>query len=326
MSRNRIVLLLSSAGRRAALLECFREDARRLGLELRVIATDLRPDLSAACQLADAAFAMPRCTEDEYVPLLTELCRRESVDLLVPTIDPELPVLAGLRERLAARGTLVAISTPEVVAVARNKRKTAELLDRAGVTVPRTLNLQEALAEPNRLQWPLILKPTEGSSSVGVRTVATPHEAEDLARNNEDYVAQERWVGREFTVNLYFEPAAGLVCTVPHWRIETRGGEVSKGQTERVPVLETMAERIAMALPGARGALCFQAIVNPEGQAAVFEINARFGGGFPLAHRAGARFSEWLLREASGLPSAANNDWRPGVTMLRYDSAVFRDA
>jgi hypothetical protein len=29
------------------------------------------------------------------------------------------------------------------------------------------------------------------------------------------------------------------------------------------------------------------------------------------------------LQEAAGLPSAANNAWREGVTMLRYDAAVF---
>ena len=55
----------------------------------------------------------------------------------------------------------------------------------------------------------------------------------------------------------------------------------------------------------------------------VFEINARFGGGFPLTHRAGARFTRWLLEEAAGLLSTAHNDWQEGVTMLRYDAAVF---
>ena len=55
----------------------------------------------------------------------------------------------------------------------------------------------------------------------------------------------------------------------------------------------------------------------------VFEINARFGGGYPLAHRAGAPFSRWLLEEAAGRPGSAHNDWEEGVTMLRYDAAMF---
>jgi carbamoyl-phosphate synthase large subunit len=55
----------------------------------------------------------------------------------------------------------------------------------------------------------------------------------------------------------------------------------------------------------------------------VFEINARFGGGYPLAHQAGATFSQWLLEEVAGLPATANDRWQDGVLMLRYDSAVF---
>jgi len=85
------------------------------------------------------------------------------------------------------------------------------------------------------------------------------------------------------------------------------------------------ARKIAAALPGARGPLCFQAIVREDGEYAVFEINARFGGGYPLAHRAGATFSKWLLEEAAGLSCSAHDDWKAGVTMLRYDAAVFLD-
>jgi carbamoyl-phosphate synthase large subunit len=58
---------------------------------------------------------------------------------------------------------------------------------------------------------------------------------------------------------------------------------------------------------------------------AILEINARFGGGYPLAHRAGAPFTQWLLEEATDRSSSAHDDWRPGVTMLRYDEAIFID-
>ena len=113
------------------------------------------------------------------------------------------------------------------------------------------------------------------------------------------------------------------MAAVPHRRIETRAGEVSKGVTRRHPALERAAADLVGALPGMRGALCFQAIVDGSGEARLFEINARFGGGFPLAHRAGAPFSAWLLEDLAGLPSSAGNGWRDGVVMLRYDAAAF---
>ena len=69
--------------------------------------------------------------------------------------------------------------------------------------------------------------------------------------------------------------------------------------------------------------MCFQAMVGENDELSVFEINARFGGGYPLAHQAGAPFAKWLLEEQLGLPSTANEDWREGMLMLRYDAAFF---
>ncbi|QYM77509.1 ATP-grasp domain-containing protein [Horticoccus luteus] len=287
------------------------------------MAADLRPELSAACGAADDRFMVPRCLAPDYVPTLLDLCRTERVALLVPTIDTELSVLAEHVAEFAAIGTRVAVSSPAVVAVARDKLQTATTFGAAGVTVPRTALLADMLADPSDWRFPVILKPLGGSSSIGLAVARTPEEARQIGAQRDDYLAQEQWLGREYTVNIFFDARGALRCAVPHWRIETRGGEVSKGRTERVPALEKAAKQIAAALPGARGALCFQAIVNERGEAGVFELNARFGGGYPLAHRAGARFSQWLLEEVAGLPCTANDDWKEGVTMLRYDAAVF---
>jgi carbamoyl-phosphate synthase large subunit len=138
-------------------------------------------------------------------------------------------------------------------------------------------------------------------------------------------VVQDLIPGSEFTVNLFFD-ARGLRCAVPHWRMETRGGEVSKGLTRRIPALMEAAEKIGRALDGkAFGPLCFQAMVTDSGEAFVFELNARFGGGYPLADRAGAKFARWLLELALHRHCSANNNWRENVMMLRYDAAVFSE-
>jgi carbamoyl-phosphate synthase large subunit len=88
-------------------------------------------------------------------------------------------------------------------------------------------------------------------------------------------------------------------------------------------MLEQAARQLATVVPGAQGPLCFQAILTAAGRYGLFEINARFGGGYPLAHHAGARMSQWLLEEVCGLPVSAHDDWEAGVTMLRFDQAVF---
>jgi carbamoyl-phosphate synthase large subunit len=304
-------------------MQSFRDCSTDLGLILRVLCADLRHDLSAACQQADEAWAVPKCTSADYVPALLEICRKEHVALLVPTIDTELPVLSGHTTDFQANGTRVVISAPEVIRVARDKLMTVRTLEKVGVPTPRTLVLKDYRKNPSAISGPVIAKPVGGSASIGLVRGQGP--ADFAALPQEGYLVQECWDGIEYTVNVFFDQQGELRCAVPHRRIEVRAGEVSKGRTERVPQLEEAARKIAAALPGARGPLCFQAIVKDSGEYAVFEINARFGGGYPLTHHAGARFAQWLLEEAAGMPCTANNDWKAGVTMLRYDAAVFVD-
>ena len=315
--------MVTSAGRRNHLIGCFREDAARLGIALKVLAADCRPEYSPACRDADACFAVPHCADAGYVPRLLKLCEEREVGLLVPTIDPELGVLSGRRGEFAAIGTHVVVSPPEVVALCQNKQATAARLADADICTPKTLLLAEYLREPKQMRPPVIAKPKIGSASLGI---VRPRHPQDLAGlDAQNYIVQELWEGREFTVNVFFDRSGHLRCAVPHERLEVRAGEVSKGVTRRIPALEDAARKLAAVLPGAVGPLCFQAIVKESGEVAVFEINARFGGGFPLAHRAGARVSQWLLEEVCGLPLSAENDWRAGVTMLRYDAAIFFD-
>lgn len=321
--KTKIDVLFSSAGRRVELINCFRADAGELGLDLRVLAVDADPGLSAACRAADKSFPVPACTRPDFIPRLLEICSSEGVRLLVPTIDTELEVLAAHRELFAKIGTEVAVSSPEVVRLARNKMETAVFLASCGVQTPKTAALRDFLEAPAGWPFPVILKPVGGSSSIGLQIVRAPSELPALRLDGDGYIAQELRAGREYTVNMFFDRGGKLRCAAAHRRIETRGGEVSKGVTERVPALETAARLMAGKLAGARGALCFQAIVSGDGAAAVFEINARFGGGFPLSHRAGAAFPRWLLEEAAGRECGAHDRWRDGVTMLRYDAAVF---
>jgi carbamoyl-phosphate synthase large subunit len=288
---------------------------------VRILAGDLNPGLSAACALADASFKLPPVSDPAYAESVVDICRSEGVALVVPTIDPELPPLAQASEALAAVGTRINISSSRVVGIAADKFLTAEVLAAGGVHVPRTSRLLDWLEGRSQIDCPVIAKPRKGSSSVGLHILESKADAKRLA-DPEDYVVQERLRGPEYTVNVFVDQAGVLRAAVPHRRLEVRGGEVSKARTERQASIAVEASAIAAALDGMRGALCFQLIMTDAGPA-VFEINARFGGGYPVAHAAGARFSQWLLEESLGAPSTAADDWKDGVQMLRYDAEVF---
>lgn len=310
-------VLISSAGRRVALLRAFRDAVRPLSG--RVIASDASP-LSAAAHLADARFVVPRCTSPEFVDFMLDLCQREGVRLLVPTIDPELLVYAEHRERFAAIGTRVLVSSKQVVEIGANKDLTARWLTENGLPAPRTCSVDQAL---DTLPLPFVVKPVAGSASIGVRNIRSADELWVATRDGK-YIAQEIAPGDEYTVDVLLSRDGDFIDAVPRRRIEVRAGEVSKGITARVPELESLARDLALKLPGAQGVINFQAFFDPASRhAKIIEINPRFGGGYPLAHHAGANFVRWVVEETAGLDAAPITKWREGVLMLRYDDAVF---
>lgn len=316
-------LLISSCGRRVQLIDCFRRAAAELQIELKVTGCDADPDRSAAARKADAMSVMPKCSSERFIPELLALCEREKIDLIIPTIDPELPVLAGSHDEFRQRNCEVAISTPSVVAMAGDKLATSEWLQANGISTPGTWSMAKARENSRILGFPVMIKPVVGSGSVGVRYAETAVELYDVPAPG-NFLVQSYINGREYTLNLYFSLTDGKMrCAIFHLRLETRGGEVSKGVTVRHPGLAEIARKIGGALQGARGCICVQVIEQADGQLFVTDINARFGGGYPLADFAGAKFARWLLEEAVGLPCTANDNWEENVTMLRYDAAVF---
>jgi carbamoyl-phosphate synthase large subunit len=325
-----LTVLFSSAGRRVALIECFREAAAAIGVRLRVVAVDVEPALSAACGVADHALRVRRCTDPAFAADIADIVREERVRLIVPTIDTELAAYSAARVMLREAGAWVSISAADVVAMARDKVATSERLGAAGIGVARTATIEAARANPEGFAGQVIVKPRGGSASIGMRALRSLAElgAQPGASGHADdaLIVQEHLAGPEYTVNLFFDRAGVLRSVVPHRRLEIRAGEVSKARTVRDPRLIGQAVRVAALLPGAVGSLCYQAIdVSPNEEPRVIELNARFGGGYPVTHRAGAPFARWLLEEALGrAPSFSSiTDWREDVTMLRYDAAVF---
>lgn len=321
MSRRELCVLFSSAGRRVELIQCFRAAAGRLDLTLRVIACDRRPDLSAACHAADRAYAVPGCDEAEFIDTVFGICRTENVDLLIPTIDPELLPFSLHSERFAQVGTRVHVSAPVVVEAARDKLLTMQTFHGAGLPVPRTDTLENVREAATGWTWPVFVKPRSGSAS---RSIGIAHEAAALAADwAEPMIVQEYLSGPEYTINMFFDGGGVIRACIAHERLSVRAGEVEKGRTVRLAELPALVRGMAQALPDARGALCFQAIADATRGLRIIELNARFGGGYPLADHAGAFFAQWLLEEVAGLPASASDDWRDGVLMLRYDAAFF---
>jgi carbamoyl-phosphate synthase large subunit len=318
-------VMISASGRRVMLLKYFEQSICELGINAEVIATDINPT-SSAYQMASHALLVPRYTDSNCLDDLVALCRQQQVRLIIPTIDPDLDFYTEHREVLTSVGTSTLLSDAQTIKIGNDKQATHDWLTSQNIPTVRQTNLQLIRESTNNVDWhyPIFVKPRFGSSSIGAHLI---HSIEQLLLLPKDvpYIAQSVAAGREYTVDTYVDRNGQCRCAVPRLRLETRSGEVSKGMTARIEPIQTLAKRVAEALPGARGVLNIQIFYDRHTDVAqVLEINARFGGGYPLAHQAGAPMTRWVLEECFDLPCTANDDdWQDGVVMLRYDDAVF---
>ena len=318
-----ITLLFSSAGRRVELIRCFREAARQLGINLKVIAIDMDPSWSPACQIADQSYRVPHCTDIEFPDQVISICKKHGVNLVIPTIDTELLVYSQNKDDFIKAGTEVMVSSEEFNRITRDKEATAYILSRHGIPVPMTWPVKDIMMGQAHPSFPLILKPKEGSSSKGISIISNKYELNIKTEDVERFVLQEICAGREYTVNCFYDRSGNCVACIPHLRKFVRDGEVCFAQTERIQAFTDMARKFSEIFNGIYACVCYQGFLSNEGNVKVVEINARFGGGYPICDHAGGTFAKWLLQDLTGQIPDYNDDWNEGVRMLRYDAAVF---
>ena len=314
-------ILILSAGRRVELVEAFKAQAQKQLKGSLVITTDMRPELSAACRVADCSIAAPRATDEAYVDFLLDLCRDHEVGLVIPTIDTELLPLARRKADFARESINLIISSEDLVQRSRDKRRTAILFGEIGLPTPQ-------IYARDQIRFPCFAKPYDGSCSIGARIVQSPGDVSPAMLVDEKLMFMELVPStyKEFTVDAYFDRTGALLSLVPRQRLEVRGGEVSKGVTRKGYVYDFLLERLGR-LRGALGCITLQ-VFGDETSGGIFaiEINPRFGGGYPLSYGAGANYPKWLIDEyLLGGKLSFYDAWKPNLLMLRYDAKVLLD-
>ena len=317
----KISILFSSAGRRVALIKCFKDAAKEIGLNnLEIIAVDILPKWSPACQIADASYQVPHCKDESFFDSIIKICNKHSVDFIIPTIDTELYFYATKKEKFKKYGINIIIGEKDFVSFSMDKKKTFEVLKKINIPTPEIYDIESVLKKEIQIKYPAIIKPIYGSASNGFESVSS---FEDLKSKNIDkkkYLLQKLCTGKEFTINCFFDKIC--VSCVPHQRKFIRDGEVCFAETMQVPKFKDVANKLASYFP-IYSPLCFQAFLMENNQIEVFEVNARFGGGYPICDKAGGTFARWLLQKASGLKPDYHNNFQENLRMLRYDDAIF---
>lgn len=320
-SRN-VNIMFSCAGRRVSLVNAFRAAAKSLKLNTKLFATETTR-LSSALQVCDDSFIVKPVTHRDYISQLLKIVKDNRIKLLIPTVDLDLKVLAKSKERFARLGCTVLVSSPKVIDICQDKRKTYHFLSSNGFDTPVTISPEKALAK-RKFDGPYFMKPWDGYASRGTAIVHNRRELKFYASKVPNPICQELISGTELTCDVYVGLDMLVKCVVPRKRIEVRSGEVSKAQVVKNAMVMDQAAAVVEKLGAGPGVITIQLFVTENENLKFIEINPRFGGGVPLSIKAGANFPRWILKELTCRKTNIKyNGFKDNLTMLRYDAEIW---
>ena len=312
-------VLIFSAGRRVELVECFRKAKQKLNISSNVIAADCS-NTAPALYFADKKFILPKIyDENNYINSIINLCNKEKIALIVPTIDTELLLLSEQKKYIESRtDAKVLISNIEVIKICRDKILTQKYMEKNSFPVPRMYELSEV--SEDSITLPLFIKPKSGSSSVNTFKVNSYTELITYSKIIDDPIIQEYIQGEEYTVDVFLNFESEVLSIVPRLRMATRSGEISKGRIVRDnEIISSVLDLMKKLRP--IGHITVQLMKTLHGIKYI-EINPRFGGGAPMSIQAGADSCEKLYRLLLGEKLIYSDDYNDDLVFLRFDSSI----
>lgn len=269
-------LLITGAGGPAG--QALVAQLRHRGLE--VLGADMRSVPEAPVPVR----TVPAATDPGYLPALRDLVVTEGIDVLIPTVSEELPVLA---EAAGTFGhTRVLIGSAAAVRAADDKLSTALTLQAAGVPVPRFAVPQRfATGDEAVALWggPIVVKPRISRGGRGVQLL-TGADAALWNQLDEGLLVQEFAAGTEYAP-VVFQPAPGGDIgaddgvTVVLEKVALAQGRVGNALAVRrcqAPDVAAVAQSAVRAL-GLTGPVDVDVRRDGTGRPLVLEVNARFG-------------------------------------------------
>lgn len=314
-------ILFTSVGRRVELMQAFRKAADELGVELTIIGADIT-ESAPALFFCDETKIVCRIKTPEYIPQLLEICKKEQIDCLIPTIDTDLLLLAENKEKFEEIGTKVLISAVDKVKLCRDKRYTADYFLSIGLKSPVPVDN----VSKYQSGYPAFIKPKDGSSSIDAYKVNNAEDLKTYAKKIQDYIVQPYISGREFTIDIFCDYEGNPVYITPRERLAVRAGEVLKTRIHQDDIMiQEMLKLIDDYKPC--GQITVQLIQDEvTGENYYIEINPRFGGGAPLSIKAGADSAKAVICMLNGeklsyVPKAARNN----AVYSRFDQSICVD-
>jgi carbamoyl-phosphate synthase large subunit len=314
----KVNVLITAASRRVPLVRAFRNAVEKFG-KGRVVTTDINP-FSPALYFGHKHYIVPLTTDRQYIPIIESICDAQEVNLVIPTIDDELPIFGRSLTQFEQLGIEVAVSSERTSNICNDKYETYLFCLNNGISTPETRLAADV--DFGALRYPVYVKPRFGRGSVNVFAVGNEAQLRLFLDYVPGAIVQDRLDGTEFTVDVLSDFNSRVLSIVPRERLVIRAGVSDKGITRNNAEVIAFAKEVAEKLQ----------IVGPANiqckwdgrDVSLIEVNPRFSGGIPLTLAAGADFAAWLVQLKAGTEIQPQiGKFQDGLAMMSFEESIF---
>lgn len=315
-------ILFCSVGRRCELLKDFR---KTLGDKVRIVVTDNSP-YAPALAFSDVSYKVPLITDENYIPMILDICKKEKINAITTLIDPEISILADHRAEFEALGVEVLAPYKETADLCFDKYEMFKYLSEKGVRTVKTYGTFEDFDKDykeGKISLPVFVKPRTGSGSVGARRVESYELLKEVMERSPELIIQELMTGKDMDADLYVDTVSGEVIAIfSKKKISTTIGGANKTISFKDEKLFEFVKD-AMKVFKFNGPLDMDLFFQ-DGEYYLSEINPRFGGAYLHAYGAGVDFPSFIYKNV--MEKEANKQqigqYDENVVMMMYDSVV----
>ena len=316
-------ILILSAGTRNKIIQYFK---KAVGTDGRVVATDMC-DLAPAVYEADMFYKVPCITDNGYIDVILDICKKEDIQGVLSLVDPELALLAKNKNEFESIGTKVIGSSYELCERAFDKMKMYEWLTKLGYRCAKSYIDKEKFYQDialGKIAYPVFVKPICGSASIAISKVYDKETVDLLFEKNDSLMIQEFIDGQEIGADVYIDMISGEVVSIfTKKKILMRAGETDKAVSFKDNILFDLINKFCKE-SGWIGQIDID-IFEVDGEYYISEVNPRFGGGYPHAYECGCDHMKLIINNLNGQANKVNiGQYEDGIFMMKYNEIMVK--
>ena len=311
-------ILLLSSGTRNKIIQYFKKTLAGHG---KVVATDCS-SIAPSIYEADQYYIVPRMTEDGYIQVILDICKKEKIKGVLSLIDPELSLIAQYKKEFHRIGTMIIGSSYEICERCLNKWEMFKWLTEHGYYCARSYIDKEEFyndVEAGKITYPVFVKPICGSASIAISKVYDKETVDLLFAHHDNLMIQQFLDGQEIGADCYIDMISGETVSIfTKKKLAMRAGETDKAVSFKDKKLFELIQRFCKEF-GFSGQIDID-LFEIDGVYYISEVNPRFGGGYPHAYECGVDHMALICNNLKGLVNPVNiGNYDDGVYMMKYN-------